>query len=253
MKKLTFFIIIVSYCSLVVANQPAANNSAFSSNSNENRGAFFGLSFGPTVDWFAPTTDELSRNAAKVGFIGGVNLDLSLTRGRTVYFSTGLLFRYLQGELSFISQHDFSSIIPMDTALVLSTVRTYQTMYLTVPTGVKFRTSPSKGFVFLGKLGLYHNFKVGGEQFDKFSLIGEDPDYFVTTKKVKNNDAAIFAESVYVGLGFEYALGNNARIFANVDYSCQFYYFSNKAKNDFTGAQFKSMVHSLHIVFGFKF
>jgi hypothetical protein len=236
-----------------VANQPISMNSTFSSNSNENRGVFFGLSFGPTVDWFAPTTEELSRNAAKVGFIGGVNLDLSLTKTRTIYFSTGLLFRYLQGELSFTNQYDFSSIIPADTALTLPTVRTYQTMYLTVPTGIKFRTSPGKGFVFLGKLGLYHNFKVGGDQFDRFSLIGEDPDYFVTTKKVKNNDAALFAESVYVGLGFEYTLGNNARIFASVDYSCQFYYFNTKAKIDYNGARFKSMVHSLHIMFGFMF
>ncbi|MCL2290258.1 MAG: PorT family protein [Bacteroidetes bacterium] len=249
MKRFAFFIVILACCSFAAANQPATNNIALSN--NENRPVFFGVSFGPTVDWFAPTVDSLSRNAAKVGFIGGINFDVSLNKQRIIYFSTGLLFRYLQGELSFINEYHFNNIADMSTSLVLPAVRTYETMYLTVPTGVKFRTSPSKNCAFFGKLGFYHNFKVGGEQFDSFSF--QDPNYSLTTEKVKNRDAALFAESVYVGLGFEYLLGNNARVFANVDYSCQFYYFSNSAKNDFTGMRFKSMVHSLHIVFGFKF
>jgi len=241
MKRSVFFVVALCCCSFIFAQQASNSSTA----NHENRPLYFGVSVGLTVDWFAPHSDSLSRNAAKIGFIGGINLDVSLNKERIVYFSTGLLFRYLQGELSFTNEYHI-----MNTSLVVPAVRTYQTMYLTIPTGVKLRTLPSKNCVFSGKLGFYHNFKIGGNQFDNFTY--HEP-YFITTEKVKNRDAALFAESAYIGLGFEHALGNTARIFANIDYSCQFYYFNRNAKNEFTGTRFRSMVHSLHVVFGVMF
>jgi hypothetical protein len=251
MKRYFFFIGILFCSAFAVAHPPTLNNSAFQPSNNENRSVFFGLSFGPTIDWFAPTIDELTRKKAKGGVIGGINVDVSLTKSRMLYFSTGLHFRYLQGELLLTHQYEFVGMI--DSVLALDAVRTYQTMYLTIPTGIKFRTTPSRGCVFMGKLGLYHNFKVGGDQFDSFTLPGVPEKYNVTTNKEKNNDAALFAESGYIGLGFEYVFKNSTRVFANVDYSCQFNYFSSTAKSNVTDARFRTIIHSLHIVFGFMF
>jgi hypothetical protein len=221
----------------------------------ENKKAYFLISFGPTIDWFAPTTNEfnLTRDKAKAGIIAGLSTDIAVVKDRFLYFSTGLIFRYLQGDLSFANKYYFSSL--MDEERIFSTVRTYQTMYLTLPTGVKFKTNLSKGCVFLGKLGLYHNFKIGGNQFDNFILTNESakPEYFISTPKIKNNDASLFAESGYIGLGFEYVLSEKARVFADVDYSCQFNYFSKNAINNVSNFQFRSVVHSLHIVFGVMF
>ena len=113
-----------------------------------------------------------------------------------------------------------------------------------------------KNCVFLGKLGLYHNFRVDGDQSDNFLLHEEDkdksPKYYITTKE-KNKDAALFAESGYLGLGFEYAIGKS-RIFVDVDYCCQFNYFKSNVKSNVEGSQrFKTIVHSLHVIFGFLF
>ncbi|MDR0206126.1 MAG: PorT family protein [Bacteroidales bacterium] len=223
--------------------------------SAENRKAYFLISFGPTVDWFVPTTKEftLTRQRAKAGLIAGLSTDIAVIKDRYLYFSTGLMFRYLQGDLSFANKYYFSSL--MEEERIFPTVRTFQTMYLTLPTGVKFRTNPSNGCVFLGKLGLYHNFKIGGSQFDNFILSNESaaPEYFIRTPKIINNDASLFAESVYIGLGFEYVLSKKARVFAVADYNCQFNYFSNNAINIVHNKQYKSVVHSLHIVFGVMF
>ncbi|MCL2167559.1 MAG: PorT family protein [Lentimicrobiaceae bacterium] len=220
---------------------------------SENKSVFLGLSFGPTIDWFAPTTDKFTfdREKAKGGFIAGINLDITLKKESFIYFSTGVRVRYLQGELSFSNRYDFKP--PIDTSFIVPTVRTYQTTYLTVPTGINFRTKPLAGCVFLAKLGLYHNFRIGGTQYDSFTLPGGDPNYFTTTKKRPNKDASLFAEAGYLGVGFEYAFKEGTRIFANVDYSCQFNYFSAKTKDNVSNERFKSIVHSLHIVFGFLF
>jgi hypothetical protein len=158
--------------------------------------------------------------------------------------------RYLQGELSFENKYDFNGFMPTDT---LITVRTYQASYLVIPTGIKFRTPPSRGCVFVGKVGLYHQFKLGGDKFDNFSL-PEIPGYFITTERVKNNDAALFAETGYAGIGFEYVFKSNIRVFMNADYSCQFNYFSSKAvSNVVADARFRAIVHSLHVTFGVLF
>jgi len=260
MKRLFFFIVILVGCSFVFAQQQpqqqekSKNNN--DKNSNENGRLFFGVTVGPTVDWFAPTTKDfvLKREKPKAGFVAGINIDVSVTKGRWFYFSTGLFVRYLQGELSFENKYSFKEFPVPDTSLVLPTVRTLQTSYLVIPTGIKFRTPPSRGCVFVGKIGLYHQFKLGGDKFDNFSFREDDPDFFITTKRVKNDDAALFTETGYAGLGFEYIFKSNIRVFMNADYSCQFNYFSSKAvSNVVPDARFKAIVHSLHIVFGVLF
>jgi len=245
MKKNIYLIVILFYCYFAFAQQQPKNTV-------ENKMVLYGLFLGPTVDWFVPTIEEINRENAKGGGVAGVNLDINL-KGKLLYFSTGLFVRYLQASLTFLHMYDFSIITAKDTSLILPTVRTYQTPYLTIPTGIKFRTKPLMGCVFVGKVGLYHNFKLGGEQFDNFALPGADPKYLVSTKRIKNTDAALFAESGYLGLGFEYHFKQGIRVFANADYCCQFNYFSSKAKSNVSEVQFKSLVHSLHIVFGVLF
>ena len=219
----------------------------------ENKMVYTGLTFGPTIDWFVPTTKEfrLERNKTKGGFLAGINVDVNLTPKRFLYFSTGLLCKFLQSEHSF--EHQFSAPFNEQT-----TVRTHQTFYLMLPTGIKFRTAPHKNCIVSGQLGLYHNFRIGGKQFDTFTYSMEAVDepnfnYFVTTDVVKNKDAALFAEATYIGMGFEYEFAPKIRAFTNINYSCQFGYFSSKAINNVANAQFKSMVHSLHITVGLVF
>ena len=246
MKRIVFFIGILFCCSLMMGQQATSkNNNA----TNNNKRVLFGASAGPTVDWFAPSSDGLTKVKAKAGFITGINVDANLTHGKYFYFSTGVLFRYLQGDLAFNYNHQFFNVVPVE--------RTYQTMYLTIPTGVTFRISATKECIIIGKLGLYHNFKVGGNRFDNFNYPGEDPEkpyFFVTTAKEKNNHAALFAESAYTGLGFEYLFKNDLRIFSTLNYSCQLNYFnSNAISNVKNAAKFKTMIHSLHVVFGLMF
>ena len=246
MKRIVSFIAILFCCSIMMAQQVTPKNKQ---TSNANKRVLFGASAGPTVDWFAPTSDSLYRANAKAGIITGLNLDVNLTKGKSLYFSTGVLFRYLQGDLAFYYVHNFFGKVPIE--------RTYQTMYLSIPTGVTFRISATKECILIGKLGLYHNFNLSGNRFDNFNYPGETPEkpyYFITTIKEKNNHAALFAESAYAGLGFEYMFKKNLRVFSNLDYSCQFNYFNSIAISNLEGAaRFKTKIHSLHVVFGLMF
>jgi len=212
----------------------------------ENPKVFFEVRFGPTIDWFSPTSYVIKRESVKAGFLAGVGVDVAVVEKRFLYVTTGVMFKYLQGEITFANQYSL-----LDTVFTTPNAkRTYQTMYLTIPTGIMFRTPPSKNCVFMGKVGLYHSFKVSGTQFDKFELPEKDANYYITKSTEPNKDAALFAEAGYAGVGFEYILGNRTRVFTHIDYNCQFNYFGHDARKDL---QFKSIVHSLHIMFGFLF
>lgn len=258
MKRTVFFIVILFCCSLAMAQQKAPKNNNVP---NNNKRVLFGASAGPTVDWFAPTSDGLNRVKSKAGFMTGINVDANITKGNFLYFSTGVLFKYLQGDLTFNYRYVFNLASSEWTfpTVTVPTVRNYEAMYLTIPTGVTFRISVTPACIIIGKIGLYHNFKVGGDRSDNFSLsgdnsiYGEDPYYFITTTKVKNDHAALFTESAYAGLGFEYMFKNNLRVFTTLDYSCQFNYFNSSAISNVNDARFKTMIHSFNIVFGFMF
>jgi len=254
MKKFICLIVLLSCCGLMA--QTRKNESV-----NDNNKFYFGVSVSPTIDWYAPwyapapSTKEftLEREKVKAGFIAGINFDVNLIKSRMLYFSTGVLFRYLDGNLAFENSYDFNTSDTTYYTKKLPTVRTYKTMYIAIPTGIKFRTVPLKNCVFVGKIGLYHNFKINGTQSDSFedSL---NPQYNYTTKPDKSG-ASLFAEAGYFGLGFEYAFAPTVRISAGVDYSCQFNYFSvgEINKNNVSQAYYKSIIHSLQIVVGVWF
>ena len=214
-------------------------------NLNESRAVYFGLFFGPTIDWLSPTTNQIERENATGGVIAGALVEPSLIKERFLYFSTGVVVRYLQGKVNFDNRYMVNGSLTE----IKKAIRDYETVYLTLPTGVKFKTNPVKNCVFTGVTGLYHNFKITGKQFDSFEL---DDKYNISTKNDPSDDIALFAESVYAGLGFEYVVGKS-RAFANLEYSCQFNYFNKTAKSSISNDRFGGIVHSMHIVFGFLF
>jgi len=251
-RSILLFAILLTYSfAMGQRHQHSTDKKVPDSQYNENPNVLFEVRFGPSVNWFAPTSNILKRERVKGGFIAGVGVDVNLIEKRFLYFSTGLSFKYLQGGILFSNQYPFSL---MDTSFLLPAKRYYETMYLTIPTGIKFRTPSSKNCVFIGEIGLSHNFKVAGNQYDRFEFPEKEKhaetEYFMTTKIIKNKDAALFAEAGYMGAGFEYILGNRTRVFASIDYNCQFNYFSYSAKNEM---HFKSIIHSLYITFGFLF
>jgi hypothetical protein len=245
MKKIFLLIAILTCCGMLFAQKGKKLTST--AIDNESRQIYIGSCFGPTVDWLQPVTQAFTGKVAKAGFITGVLVEPALVTERFLYLSTGILVRYLMGDASFFNHYKINGI-PINTFAT----RHYETAYLTLPTIAKFRTPPLKNCVFTGKLGLYHNFKIAGKQYDSFVMDEINDDFFTTTKKSKNFDTALFAEAGCMGIGFEYTIGKS-RAFANLDYSCQFNYFNANAKSNLSEERFKTVVHSLQIVLGFLF
>ena len=126
------------------------------------------------------------------------------------------MFHHLGGKLKFNLYDDNS---PTDSVV---TNRLYRSIFLTIPTGVKLKTPQFKNFVFGVNFGLYHSFLLSAKSYDKYSIGNTD---IKKTNSPYVNQMAIFREAGYLGIGGEYIIKGEFRVFMYVNYAYSFNQF----------------------------
>lgn len=181
---------------------------------------------GPTLDWVQPSTVEYELNTPSLGARVGIPLEIDLNKEAHYYLATGVYLKWDQTSLRFPESYSILNVV--DT---VTTNRYYSSFYLTIPTGIKIKTSTFKKSVFGLNLGLYHSFFISGKSYDSFKLDGLsslEPDYYsVTTSEIENKYCAMFKESVYGGIGYEYMIKPNLRAYIYANYVLTFTNFFN--------------------------
>ena len=237
MKKLylTIFLIIFGAALWAQSTNPAG------------RRVTVGLSFGPSIDWLSPKTDNYQGDGIKIGVKYGIPVDINFTKQANYYFSTGLFFSHNGGKLKFMD----NTILDSNTYSVLMN-RSYSATYLIIPTGIKLKTPSFKNFVFAGNFGLSHGFLLKGKKLDQCKIGDRD---IVDPKKVNYKELLFFKESVYVGVGVEYIIKDDFRANFFINYNYTFTnFFSGKALNEYYGnIKEKGNLGSIDFVFGVTF
>lgn len=222
--------------------------SLFAQTSNPSgRRVTVGLTFGTAIDWLSPKTDGYESDGVKVGLRYGIPIDINFTKQANYYFiSTGLFFKHTGGKLNFTENTQLD-----ETTYAVLMKRKYSAAYLVIPTGIKLKTPSFSNFVFAGNFGLSHAFLLDSKKVDEYK-IGDTP--IQDPKKMKYNKALFFNEAVYIGIGFEYIIKDDfrANFFINYNYTLT-NYFSNKAKNDYSGQKEKGNLGSVDFVVGVTF
>lgn len=222
-----------------------------------------GLTFGPTFNWMnwknhksAPEGyDRSYPGGMKLGLRYGVNIDIDLNKKKNFYVSTGVLIEHTGGGLSFREQ-----LVLLDNPIVRDIDRRYKSIYFTIPTAVTFRTPSFSRFIICGNIGLYHSFNLYSRYQSSFQI---DPNAnpvekksinHVTTDWEKDNEAALFKESIFAGLGVEYVIKKNLKGKLYVNYAQSLNnYFTKNAKNNLTGVKEKAAIGSVEILLGISF
>ena len=76
----------------------------------------------------------------------------------------------------------------------------------------------------------------------------------MTTDWLKDNEVALFKESIFAGIGLEYVIKNNLKGKLYVNYSQSLNnYFSKNAKNSCTGVKEKAAIGTIEVLFGLSF
>lgn len=177
-----------------------------------------GVSFGIGPAWLNPKTDSIYRNGPVLSMKYGIPIDINFNQKENYYFTTGVFFKHCGGKFHFCGQ-----AYGADT-LHRIIDRQYSAIYLTIPTGIKLKTSSINGFVVTANFGLYHSFRLTAKAFDKYHIFGED---VKTPKYIYTQETALFQEAGYIGLGVEYVVTDNFRIYFSAIYDHAFTNFFN--------------------------
>lgn len=214
-------------------------------NSDFGKRAALGVLFGSGVDWLNPKADSMQRAGTVANLKYGVTLDINFTTKNNYYFSTGVFFNHSGGKLRFNTYLE-------DSLTVVTTDRKFRTVYVTIPTGIKLKTPSIKNFVVVANFGLYHSFRINSNYFDDYSLDGT---LNKSEKHVYKSETAFFRESAYIGLGLEYVIKSDFRVFFYATYVHGFlnYFNPKNSHNLIYGSKDKATLSGVELQIGITF
>lgn len=111
----------------------------------------FGVYVSPVISWFRTDIDEVKNQGARAGFNFGISAERPLTDNW--YFSSGLAFINSSARLKSINPShfrfpDFTSIVAAGDPVI------YRIRYISVPVGIKIKTSEVGYLTYFAEFGL---------------------------------------------------------------------------------------------------
>ncbi|MEG2070085.1 MAG: outer membrane beta-barrel protein [Bacteroidales bacterium] len=236
-------------CQQVVAQEePVAqkNNSSYADESGKR--VLFNVCFGPNISWFYPKTEDYTRSGLTGGMHYGIGIDINLSDQTNYYFTTGVQFEHVGGQMTFRENLNIIDTI----VRTVETERSYNSIYLTIPTAITLKTPSFKNFVIGGNFGLYHSFLLSSKSSDKFTTATHE----VITGKTHNGTVSFFKESAFVGLGVEYIIKKDfrAKLYINYVHTLTNYFKGNgKANNTYSELAQKATMGNVEFILGVCF
>jgi len=201
-----------------------------------------GFCVGSGADWIIPKSDGFSNAGAVASLRYGIPVDINFTTATNYYFTTGLMFQHLGGKQKFTLSDTANNLMNIE-----GNIRSYRSIFITIPVGVKLKTPDFKNFVFAVNFGLQQSFSISSKATDKYQL--EDG----TKGNIKRNDFSkstfLFREAAYMGIGLEYVIKDDFRVNLFFNYS---YTFTNYFRKSTEWGE-KGNLNSLEIVLGCNF
>ncbi len=216
-----------------------------------------GIFAGPSIDWAVPHTNGYKSTGAKAGGVYGINVDINLVQTSSNYFfSTGINARHIRYGLEYPNNYSYfdDATNQTNTLRSVSVNSTFNTVYVTIPTAIKLKTTNFGRFVFWGLVGLEHGIAVSSKSNDEVtnSSNGTREGKFEKVDQYKNT--AIFKESLYIILGAEFIIQDNTKATFGIAYDHGFNnMFREKYKNLITGQPVKAYTHCIEFQFGVIF
>jgi hypothetical protein len=183
----------------------------------QDRTYHFGLHVAPNISWLKPEVEgiDYKSDGSLVGVSYGAVFENDFTPN--VGIITGITILHTGGHLQYPFIVDPGGVAP-DTGTLW---RKYNLQYIELPLILKGSTGDVLGnFSFWGRFGIGNGFRIKAKAKDEF-LSDNNPsgEKTVTENKNVKGDVSFFRESLIIGIGAEYRIGNTATVQAGVTFS----------------------------------
>ena len=215
-----------------------------------------GLFAGPSICWAVVNTHDYKTTGVKGGGVYGVNIDLNLQRtSSNYYFSTGINARHIRYGLEYRNNYSYFDDQTNNTETLPNILinSTFNTVYLTIPTAIKFKTGIFfDRLVFFGLVGLEHGIAVSSKSNDEITR--NDNTKWKYNKIDHYKNTAILKESLYIVLGAEFIIKDDTKATFGIGYDHGFNnMFRKKYKNLISDHIVNARTHCIEFQFGIIF
>ncbi len=160
----------------------------------------FGVFVEPQLSWLSPDAKNIDRDGFRIGINGGLIMNKYFAKNYA--FTSGISISNIGGNLLF---KDSITIKTAEAEQILSphTTVDYRLQYVSVPIGLKFKTSQIGYFTFFAQLGFTPQINIKaradatGNQLDKENI---------------SDEMNLLNLSYFFGGGLEYSLGGNTEL-----------------------------------------
>jgi len=169
-----------------------------------------GLKVAPNIAFMSPETKHYSYDGVTGGTTIGLVTDFYFAKNYA--FSTGFNFAFLNGKLTY-----GDSLNLITDTLYGQMNRKYKFIYLDIPYMIKLQTNTFGRFSFYGQIGFTTGFRISARARDQFDP--ENGGSSVNETSLISSETTLIRQSIIFGVGVEYHLDVNTRIFLGVNYS----------------------------------
>lgn len=194
-----------------------------------------GVSVDPLITWFSPKSTQVDRDGARPGINGGLITEVYFAPNYG--FVSGLSLMTIGGNLTYNQEETVRIGEGVDRVLPSGTTLAYRLTYLSIPVGIKMKTTEIGYFTYYAQLGFTPQLNIG-------SRATSDDDQF--RRETISDEVNLFHLSYFFGGGLEYSLGGQTSLLAGV-------YFNNGFIDVLSNNDHKSTVNFFTFRIGMLF
>jgi Outer membrane protein beta-barrel domain len=169
----------------------------------------FTFRMGPNLSSLKTNSDAVSPDGSIIGFSWGalceipVQTNYALVTGFNINFAGGMV--------------DYAGLVQGQTEMVKER---YSLKYLELPLMLKIKTNEVNGVLFYGQIGLGSSFRLTSRVKRTFqSIPGISSSVAIDEDKNCDNLTSFIRESLLIGIGAQYTLQNNLKLFGGLNFN----------------------------------
>jgi hypothetical protein len=169
----------------------------------------FTFRMGPNLSWLKSNSDAVSPDGSIIGFSWGALCEIPVQSNYALV--TGFNINFAGGKVN------YEGLVNGQTEMVNES---YSLKYLELPVMLKIKTNEVNGILFYGQIGLGTSFRLNSRVKRKYqSLSGIAPSVVVNEDKNSDNLTSFIRESLLVGIGAQYTLQDNLKLFGGLNFN----------------------------------
>jgi len=171
---------------------------------------YFSFRMGPNISWFKSNSDNIHSDGAILGFSWGALCDVPIQDN--LYGVGGFNIHFAGGRTSFLGTYNSQPA---------NVKEDYSIKYLELPAMIKIRTREVDKLSFYGQMGLGTAFRLNAhvDRTIMPTIPSSGSASVITENLNSDNITAFIRESLLIGVGAEYSVQNNLKVFGGLNFN----------------------------------